>query len=954
MKVLRSLAIFIMATGMSASLFAQATSGNIYGSVSDEQGGKLPGVAVTLTGCGAPRTTTTEGQGEFRFLNLAPCTYSVKTELSGFATVERNNVTVNVGTNTELAVSMKIASVATTITVTSESPLLDTRKQSSGANFTQQELKSIPTARDPWVMLQQTPAVLVDRQNVGGSESGQQDNYVGKGTDPTQNAWNVDGVSVTDMASTGSSSTYYDFDAFQEMQMTTGGTDPAISVPGVTLNMVTKRGTNEVHGSARLFDTPSGTEAKPKVVTGGRSFNFIDHIDDYGVEAGGPLWPDKAWLWGSYGKQQINKLAGTNADGTHNSDRTTLEDYAGKFNLQAIDSNSFTVFFFRGDKIKLGRNASPSRPQPTTWDQTGPTTIWKGDDSQVFGPNFVASANYSYEAGGFQLKPEGGLDKDVFLDTDGIFHNSFLFVKTNRPQHQANVNLSAFLNTGSLGHELKFGFGYRKNSVHSLSQWPGQGNLSIYDYIVELTRPKNVHEQATYYDAFLADTITTGNLTVNLGVRYDKQKAENFASSDPANPAFPDLLPAISYSGSHGALIDYDNWEPRVGLTYALGAQKTTLLRASYARFADQLGSGATQFANPIGYQYLYAYYTDTNGNHRADPGELGDVYAFYGNINPNDPANPLGYNRIDKNLKDTTTDEFMVGVDHQVLPEFVAGLTYTYRHRKDFSYTPYSQNPDYTQVTDGVAAYDTNHNFIGNTGPQFACSYLGGACNPLENPAFTGGRTLTNRPGYSTNYSSVELNLTKRLSNRWMAHGNVTWTDWKQKKGTCASPNNVLGFNGDTCDSEIVYFGGANNSGAYGNVFINAKWAFNVAALYQLPWNFNLGANFYGRQGYPLPFYVRQDLGDGLGRQKFIVGAPDDQRNQSLFQLDLRAEKVIPLFQKADLTLSMDVFNALNRHTVLQQQIRASTSSTGSSLAGRTFEIQNSRILRFGARLSF
>src|SRR5580765_4591379 len=249
MRIIRRIAIFAMATGLSASLFAQATSGNIYGTVSDEQGGKLPGVAVTLSGCGAPRTTTTEAQGDFRFLNLAPCTYSVRSELSGFATVERNNVIVSLGTNTELAVSMKIASVATTITVTSESPLLDTRKQSSGTTFNNEELKSIPTARDPWVMLQQTPGVLVDRQNVGGSESGQQDNYVGKGTDPTQNAWNVDGVSVTDMAATGSSSTYYDFDAFQEMQMTTGGTDPSVAAPGVTINMVTKRGTNEVHGS---------------------------------------------------------------------------------------------------------------------------------------------------------------------------------------------------------------------------------------------------------------------------------------------------------------------------------------------------------------------------------------------------------------------------------------------------------------------------------------------------------------------------------------------------------------------------------------------------------------------------------------------------------------------------------------------------------------------------------
>ena len=173
-------------------------------------------------------------------------------------------MTVSLGANTEVAIPMKIASVATTITVSSETPLLDTRRVSSGSDFTQEQLKSIPTARDPWVVLQQVPSVQIDRANVAGSESGQQSVYIGKGVDPTQNAWLVDGVAVTDMSALGSSSTYYDFDAFQEMQATTGGSDPSIAVPGVTLNMVTKRGTNEVHGSARIFDTPQRDRSAPE------------------------------------------------------------------------------------------------------------------------------------------------------------------------------------------------------------------------------------------------------------------------------------------------------------------------------------------------------------------------------------------------------------------------------------------------------------------------------------------------------------------------------------------------------------------------------------------------------------------------------------------------------------------------------------------------------------------
>jgi hypothetical protein len=188
MKVFRLLAICMMAAVVSAPLFGQGASstyGNIYGKVTDESGGALPGVSVTLTGGGGARTATSGGQGDFRFLNLAPGSYTVKTELSGFSTVERTNVTVSLGSNTELAMPMKIAAVATTVTVSSETPLLDTRKVTTGSDFTSDQLKSIPTARDPWVVLQQVPSVRIDRVTVAGIESGQQSAYMGQGVDST-------------------------------------------------------------------------------------------------------------------------------------------------------------------------------------------------------------------------------------------------------------------------------------------------------------------------------------------------------------------------------------------------------------------------------------------------------------------------------------------------------------------------------------------------------------------------------------------------------------------------------------------------------------------------------------------------------------------------------------------------------------------------------------------------
>ena len=163
------------------------------------------------------------------------------------------DVKVSIGQNTETSTTLKISSVEATIIVAGGAALLDTRKVETGAVVDQTELRPIPTARDPWVILSTVPGVQLDRVNVGGNESGQQSTYVGKGADASQNTWNVDGVTITDMGALGSSPTYYDFESFEEIQASTGGSDVTAATPGVQLNLVTKRGTNDVHGSARYY-----------------------------------------------------------------------------------------------------------------------------------------------------------------------------------------------------------------------------------------------------------------------------------------------------------------------------------------------------------------------------------------------------------------------------------------------------------------------------------------------------------------------------------------------------------------------------------------------------------------------------------------------------------------------------------------------------------------------------
>ncbi|HTO77793.1 MAG TPA: TonB-dependent receptor [Thermoanaerobaculia bacterium] len=942
---------------------AQQQSGNIYGRCVDEQQAVLPGVSITLEGGGAPQTTFTDAKGAFHFLNLAPGSeYVLTAVLQGFSTVRRERVSVTLGKNTDLTIPMALSAVAATVTVSGDTPLLDTRKTDSGHTFTQSELTEIPTARDPWVILQQSPGVLVDRVNVGGSQGGQQSNYVGKGTDGSQNSWNVDGVVITDMAALGASPTYYDFDAFEEMQVTTGGTDPSVSVPGVTLNMVTKRGTNTVHGSTRVFITDEKFQStnipQEAIDQGITKTNRISGIQDYGVEAGGPIVPDKIWLWGSYGRSQINLQQTGGA-----LDRTTLENESGKLNIQPISSNSATLFFFRGDKIKQGRSAGPTRPQETSWDQSGPTTIWKGQDEQVFGTTSVLEVSWSYPRNTFALTPEGGLNIDAYRDANRVWHNSYLFYSTDRPSHQVAANGSFFAHTGSLGHEIKYGFGYRTLGLSSITVWPGTGNV-VRENLgqVYLTRPKILNASMTYWDGFIGDTVTANNLTVNFGVRYDEQYGHNDQSIAPANPLFPELLGQLDYPGGPSEF-KWKNWQPRVGATYAFGKGNKTVARASYSRFADQLGTAQVSFDNPNGYYPILRYeFHDLNGDHMVERGELGNfVGANY--VDPSNPNSASSPNITDPNLKAPITDEFMAGLDQEILPQFVAGLTYTHRIRKDLIYTtfPGYTSADYVQID--PATLDPSECTPGTHGGCLAYDYLGhviGESGPIYGVAnYTGNSGLfqTNRPGYRQTYDGVELQATKRLSDRWMAHASFTWSNWRQNKGECFDPTNsvqvgspVTTTGSNSCADDIAYYGGAGIGGNFANVYINSKWSFNINGLYQLPLGFNLAANFFGRQGYPIPYFVEVETGDGTptSLKDVAVGKADDFRNKSVYQLDMRLEKTIPLFSnQANLTFSADVFNLLNSGTVLQVQ-------NASGVANQIFEIQSPRVIRFGARLSF
>ncbi len=583
---------------------AQVFTGRIDITAKDGTGAVLPGVTIELTGPQATSSVTDE-RGEAHFLNLPPGRYTVTGTLSGFNPYKNDDVPVGAGSVVPLSLTLTVGGVATSVEVKAETPVLEVKKTAISTNVTLDELQNIPTSRDPWVVLQTIPGIVVDRVNVGGAESGQQSNYTSKGARVQDNTWNMDGVAITDMAALGSSPTYYDFDMFQEMQVTTGGADVTTPTPGAGMNFVLRSGTNRLRGSARYYFENDSMQADNAPLLSDLSspdqvhnYNRMKSYFDTGFEVGGPIIKNRLFGWGAYGqtepKLKIYSLNSSIPGFTQTAkDETILKNTSLKFNGDINQATRASFTFFRGDKQKFGRSAGATRPAETTWDQKGPTSMYKVEGNRTLSNSVFLTARYAHISGGFSLTPEGGLDTSAYRDGSGVWHNSYLFYTTDRPQDTVQLEGTAFKGN----HELKFGFGWRKSSVSSDSGWPGgvwtKFTATGYPTMTAtLVRDAIYEGNGTYWNGYLGDAITMDRLTVNVGLRWDRQAASITGATAPANPLAPDILPSITASAADNVIV-YNAVVPRLGATYALGTDRKTLLRASYAQFADQLDSNA-------------------------------------------------------------------------------------------------------------------------------------------------------------------------------------------------------------------------------------------------------------------------------------------------------------------------------------------------------------------------
>ena len=351
----------------SPGAFAQGQTGSIAGVVRDTSGAVLPGVTVEASSPALiekSRSVVSDGQGRYTIVDLRPGTYSVAFTLPGFATIRREGIELTSGFTANVSADMKVGTIEETVTVTGESPIVDTQSTTKLATASREAMDALPTDRNFVSFAALTPSVLVTgvRQNVGGSipETGM--NLVVHGSRASDSLVTVEGMPIINGGGTGGLmyGNYLNNGLAQEITFQTDSHNAEFERATVYSNFIPKEGSNTFRGS--VFGRWAGESwqsdnlSEEQMAQGLSTGNRIDRIWDINPNVGGPIIRDRLWVyggfrhWGTY-----NTVAGSfkDADFTdifyHPTTEQNLfpvwhESAVARFTIQANQKNKFNVY----------------------------------------------------------------------------------------------------------------------------------------------------------------------------------------------------------------------------------------------------------------------------------------------------------------------------------------------------------------------------------------------------------------------------------------------------------------------------------------------------------------------------------------------------------------------------------------------------------------------------------
>jgi hypothetical protein len=492
-----------------------------------------------------------------------------------------------------------------------------------------------------------------------------------------------------------------------------------------------------------------------------------------------------------------------------------------------------------------------------------------------------------------------------------------------RPQKTVGLDANAFLSGMGMSHDVKFGFGFRRVDATAISQWPGNMIVAFEvaptDLRAFVFRQGKGSNQASYLDFYVGDTIARDRVTLDLGLRYDRQWGKALPGSTLGNVAFPTIVPGIEFAG-YDAPFTWSDVSPRASIAYAVDDSRKTVARVTYSRFAGQLATGIVGIENPTSVTGFVSYrWTDLNGDHFAQADEV-DLTQQVGSPGGGfDPANPTAVtsaNRVDPDLEAPITQSVVAGIERELMPALSARVTYNYNRTSRLFGNLGSNITPRRAVT--LADYAPGSGFSGTLPdgtPYSVATYIP---NPARVAAGPAGFLTTNIPDFYTDYHGIEVGFVKRLSNGWMGQAHVTWNNAREH---FTSPAGMYDTNGNpTPTTAEPLKDGGQFAPQVGNVFLNSKWMLNVNAMYQAPYGIEVSGNLFGRQGYPFPLFrpgTAAALGADASLSVLVTPQIDYFRYPNLWTTDLRVARSFSA-ERVTVRLMADVFNAFNANTTL------------------------------------
>jgi len=923
--------------------FAQQRTGNIFGAVVDEDNVALPGVTVTLTSeLTADMTFITNDKGGFRFISLSPGQYAIRAELEGFAPVSQEGIVVSTGTNVTLKLPMRPAAISEEITVTADTPVVDTRQTTIATHFDATELQNMPTARDPFVILQLSPGVMVDRENVGGSESGQQSRYVSRGSGRASSTWNLDGIDTTDQVSEGAASQYYDFDAFDEIQIQTAATDITAFTAGTQINLVTKRGSNTLSGGGRAYYSGQNLQWSntPDAFEGAE--NKTDTLADLGFNVGGPIIRDKLWLWTGLGYQDIRVI--DTADVTV---KTRLINWETKLNA-SLGIHRIEAFFNLADNPKDGRVASsPLDAYEARYKQTAPKPIGKIQDEITFSEDFFFSLKASYAGFGFKLEPIGGFDTIAYRDnaTD-TYWNSYRYGSDYGRDQYFGQALGILFNDSlfNVSHEFKFGAEF-KHSYGLRDRLYNPQYLRYRDISTRTSYRAYIYRPNSNYDyrinrlgLFFQDTINVKRFTFLAMLRYDRQWGNTKEVTVPGSSvdwAGENNLPGVTVKAQSSNIV-WNTFSPRLGIIYDLTGDGKTSIKLNWGLYGGRYDSS---FLSNLASTYGYAYWNwnDKNDDMLVQTDEISRyrVSDSYKVLEPDE--------LYDSNMTSPLVMEVTAGVEREIFPNFALGGTFIWRKNyNDYWSINYLEDGDTLRLPT-ENDWEVVDNIPAEYGGWPIYDYKPGLDYSSQDYTFQ-------RPDYYQRFLAFEISFRKRFSasSPWLINGSFTYQDWRRYYPTRASynsPNNIEQMDGNYAGYISGSSGGTDQS-------INPRWMGKMGFAVQVPWQINVGGTMIVRDGYILrQTYVDYDidLEYNDSNPSIFTKAYGTDRLPVFFMLNLRVDKTLRIQNRVALTFSLDLFNVFNVNTTLSEEDTVNRSNYG-----QIIQYTQPRILRLGFTFKF